>query len=62
MPADDVQFVVISSDGLGSRWELNKYPPSLLRRDSSIIAATLYKDHARRTDDTMILIFSKKSK
>ncbi|MFD1141517.1 ATP-binding SpoIIE family protein phosphatase [Larkinella insperata] len=49
------QHVVMCSDGLQSRWDVSKYP-QIHRYDLTILAAALYKDYARRTDDTSVLI------
>jgi anti-sigma regulatory factor (Ser/Thr protein kinase) len=51
----DASMLVLHSDGLKSRWDLNKYP-HLKRHDPSIIAATLYKDHTRKTDDVLVIV------
>ncbi len=49
------QLLIFCSDGIKTRWDLAKYP-SILKYDPMIIAAALYKDHARRTDDMTVLI------
>lgn len=49
------QLLIFCSDGLTTRWDLVRYP-SILKYDPMIIAAALYKDHARKTDDMTILI------
>lgn len=54
-PVDKRQFLVMSSDGLQSRWELNRYP-SIFKYAGSILAAALYKDFSRRNDDASVLI------
>lgn len=48
-------MVVITSDGVKSRWDLNKYP-NIIKHDPSIIAALVYRDYARRTDDTLVIV------
>jgi len=48
-------LLIIHSDGLSSRWDLQKYP-SVTLRDRSIIAAVLYKDFFRKTDDVTIAV------
>lgn len=50
-------ILVIHSDGLSSRWDLQKYP-SVTTRDRSIIAAVLFKDFYRKTDDVTIAVIS----
>ncbi|MDX5420345.1 MAG: SpoIIE family protein phosphatase [Hymenobacteraceae bacterium] len=49
------KILVVHSDGLKSRWDLGKYP-SLHRHMATTIAAVLYKDHGRHTDDTLVLV------
>lgn len=49
------QLLVLASDGIRTRWEMNKYP-GIFRYDMSILAAALYKDHARKTDDMSVVI------
>jgi len=48
---------VIHSDGLSSRWDLQKFP-GILKHDRSIIAAVLYKDFCRKTDDVTVAVIS----
>ncbi|QCR22884.1 ATP-binding protein [Pontibacter sp. SGAir0037] len=49
------KLLIVHSDGLKSRWDLGKYP-GLHRHHASIIAAVLYKDNSRHTDDTLVLV------
>lgn len=49
------QLLVCCSDGIKTRWDLLRYP-SILKYDPMIIAAAIYKDHARKTDDMTVLI------
>jgi anti-sigma regulatory factor (Ser/Thr protein kinase) len=49
------QCVVMSSDGIRTRWELSQFP-SILRYDLLVLAAAIYKDNARKNDDMSILI------
>ncbi|MCC9166380.1 stage II sporulation protein E [Pontibacter harenae] len=49
------KLLVMHSDGLKSRWDLSKYP-GLHRHHASIIAAVLYKDNTRQTDDTLVMV------
>lgn len=49
------QLIIMASDGFRTRWDLAKYP-GIQRSDCSIIAAALYKDHARRTDDMLVVV------
>jgi anti-sigma regulatory factor (Ser/Thr protein kinase) len=48
-------ILVMSSDGLGSRWSADTYP-GLLSRHPTLVAAILYRDHARGTDDATIVV------
>jgi len=52
---EDYNQLVLCSDGIRSRWELNRLP-GLARTDLSIQAAAIYKDFARRSDDMSVLI------
>ena len=49
------QMLIFCSDGINTRWDIARYP-SILKYDPMILAAALYKDHARRNDDMTILI------
>ncbi|GAB4016167.1 ATP-binding protein [Spirosoma koreense] len=49
------QLLLMGSDGLQSRWDPAKYP-FIHRYDLSILAAAIYKDYARQTDDTSVLV------
>jgi anti-sigma regulatory factor (Ser/Thr protein kinase) len=48
-------LLVLCSDGLNTRWDLNRYP-GLAECDPSIIAAVLYRDFARGRDDVTVLV------
>lgn len=47
--------LIMHSDGLGSRWNLSAYA-GLQGRTPGIIAGVLYRDFARRRDDTTVLV------
>jgi anti-sigma regulatory factor (Ser/Thr protein kinase) len=47
--------VVLHSDGLASRWSLDKYP-GLFRHHPTLMAAVLYRDFARQRDDVTVLV------
>jgi anti-sigma regulatory factor (Ser/Thr protein kinase) len=47
--------LVLCSDGIRSRWEINN-PSGLSRYDISLQAVAIYKDYARRTDDMSVMI------
>lgn len=47
--------VILHSDGLTGRWDLNDYP-GLAYRHPSIIAAALYRDFLRGRDDAAVVV------
>jgi hypothetical protein len=47
-------LLVMHSDGLNTRWDLARYP-GLSVRHPSVIAAVLYRDHAREDDVTVFV-------
>lgn len=49
------QWLILTSDGLKTRWDLARYA-GLSAHDPSLIAAVLYRDHVRGTDDTLVLV------
>ncbi|PBJ10091.1 SpoIIE family protein phosphatase [Flavobacterium sp. ACN6] len=49
------QIIVMHSDGLRTRWNLNDMT-SILKQSSSIIASALFKENVRGTDDATILV------
>ncbi|MES2386469.1 MAG: ATP-binding SpoIIE family protein phosphatase [Bacteroidota bacterium] len=51
----EYQQIVLCSDGIKSRWDIGKYL-GINRCDLSIIAAAIYKDYARKTDDMSVII------
>ena len=52
-PAD--ALLILSSDGLVTRFHLEHYP-GLAKRHPDIIAATLYRDYARGHDDATVVV------
>ena len=48
-------MVILHSDGINTRWDLDAYP-GLAFRHPSLIAAVLYRDFARQRDDSMVLV------
>jgi hypothetical protein len=46
--------LVMHSDGLGSQWDLARYP-GLTARHPALMAATLYRDFRRERDDVTVL-------
>jgi anti-sigma regulatory factor (Ser/Thr protein kinase) len=55
VPHQHGQILVMCSDGIKSRWELQKYT-GIFKYDLSVLAAAIYKDYARKTDDMSVLI------
>ncbi|MDI3320691.1 ATP-binding SpoIIE family protein phosphatase [Pinibacter soli] len=53
--AEHSQTIIMCSDGIKTRWDLQKYP-GILKCDLSILAAVIYKDHARKTDDMSVIV------
>jgi anti-sigma regulatory factor (Ser/Thr protein kinase) len=50
-------LVIMHSDGISARWDL-RLRPGLLQRHPAIIAAVLYRDHARGRDDATVVVTS----
>ena len=48
-------MLVMHSDGLGTRWQLERYP-GLANQRASLIASTLYRDFSRRHDDASVVV------
>lgn len=48
-------LLVMHSDGLRAHWELARYP-GLVGRHPGLVAAVLYRDHARATDDATVVV------
>ena len=48
-------MLVMHSDGLGSRWDLEQYP-GLASCHPALVAAVLYRDFTRRRDDVTVLV------
>ena len=55
MPLADEAMLIMHSDGVGTRWDLARYP-GLSQRHPSLIAAVLYRDHARHRDDVCVVV------
>ncbi|KFF02695.1 SpoIIE family protein phosphatase [Flavobacterium reichenbachii] len=49
------QIIIMHSDGLRTRWNLNDMM-SIIKQSPGVIAASLYKDNLRGTDDATILV------
>jgi anti-sigma regulatory factor (Ser/Thr protein kinase) len=50
-------LVILHSDGLTSRWNLDQYP-GLLSHHPSVIAAVLLRDHRRGRDDASVVVMT----
>lgn len=53
-------MLIMQSDGVGARWDLNNYP-GLFDKHPALIAAVLYRDFLRPRDDATILVIRRKS-
>ena len=52
---EDGDYMVLCSDGISTRWETTKHP-SVFKYDLSILAAVIYKDYARHSDDMSVVV------
>lgn len=50
-----LQLIILCSDGIRTKWDLVHYP-AIFRYDPMIIAAAIYRDHARYNDDMTVLV------
>ena len=48
-------MVILHSDGIATRWDLEAYP-GLIFRHPGLVAAVLYRDFARQRDDAMVVV------
>lgn len=55
VPYQKHQIIIMHSDGLRTRWNLNDLM-SIIKQNPDVIAASLYKDNLRGTDDATILV------
>ena len=55
LPLTDDATLIMHSDGIGTRWDLARYP-GLSQRHPSLIAAVLFRDHARHRDDATVVV------
>lgn len=55
MPLTNDAVLIMHSDGIGTRWDLERYP-GLSQRHPALIAAVLYRDHVRGRDDAGIVV------
>ena len=56
-PAD--ALLVMHSDGIASHWSFDAYP-GLARHHPAVIAAVVYRDHARGHDDATVAVLSRR--
>jgi anti-sigma regulatory factor (Ser/Thr protein kinase) len=54
-PWETGSLLVLYSDGLGTRWDLNAYP-GLKLKPCSLIAGVLWRDHVRGRDDSTVVV------
>jgi anti-sigma regulatory factor (Ser/Thr protein kinase) len=54
-PWDSDRVLVMHSDGLATRWDLERYP-GIWNRHASVIAAVLHRDFNRGRDDVTVLV------
>jgi anti-sigma regulatory factor (Ser/Thr protein kinase) len=54
-PWNDDSVLVMHSDGLATRWDLERYP-GLWTKSPSLIAAVLHRDFSRHRDDVTVLV------
>jgi anti-sigma regulatory factor (Ser/Thr protein kinase) len=54
-PVEEFNQVMLCSDGIKTRIEMARYP-LMYKYDLTILAAAIYKDHARRNDDMSVVI------
>lgn len=57
--AEQYNQLVMASDGIRTRWEMGKYP-MIQKCDPVVLAAAIYKDHARHTDDMSVVVIKYK--
>ncbi|MBC9783828.1 SpoIIE family protein phosphatase [Heliobacterium chlorum] len=48
-------YLILHSDGISSRWDISQYP-GIINHHPSLLAALLYRDHARETDDATVVV------
>ncbi|MEI9920846.1 MAG: SpoIIE family protein phosphatase [Bacteroidota bacterium] len=55
VPLERNQHIFMCSDGITTRWNLNRYP-YIFKYDPLLVAAVIYKDFSRGNDDASVLI------
>jgi hypothetical protein len=48
-------ILIMHSDGLSSKWQIDRYP-GLMQKHPSLIAGVLYRDFNRDRDDVTVLV------
>lgn len=54
-PWNEESVLIMHSDGVGTRWDLEQYP-GVGSKHPSLIAAVLYRDFARQRDDATVMV------
>lgn len=54
-PWEDSSVLIMHSDGVSARWDLDRYS-GIRKKHASLIATTLYRDFARERDDATVLV------
>jgi anti-sigma regulatory factor (Ser/Thr protein kinase) len=54
-PDEEYNQVMLCSDGIRTRIDMARYP-QMYKYDLAVLAAAIYKDHARRNDDMSVII------
>jgi anti-sigma regulatory factor (Ser/Thr protein kinase) len=54
-PWEDGSVLIMHSDGLATRWNVEQYP-GLLSRHPALVAGVLFRDFCRKRDDATILV------
>ena len=54
-PWSSSAVLLLHSDGVSASWNISNYP-GLMQHDPALIAAVLYRDHGRGTDDATVVV------
>jgi anti-sigma regulatory factor (Ser/Thr protein kinase) len=54
LPWDEESLLIMHSDGLSTRWDLEHYP-GVRNKHAALVASVLYRDYARGRDDVTVL-------
>jgi hypothetical protein len=54
-------LLILHSDGIATRWDVDAYP-GLSFRHPALIAAVLYRDFARPRDDSLVLVIRERER